>query len=675
MLRILRCFAVGYLIRSVWASGLRFPQVPADWKRSDPIAQGFNWTECGIGNITRQCSRFEVPLDWHNVSAGKASLLVARHPATMKPKLGTLFMNPGGPGGSGFEHILGSDIIMETVGGHYDILSWDPRGVGLTVPRATCFDNTTEESAFWRGTIAGDGMEVKGNFSNQRDLDVLYAQANELDELLKEMGERCLAHSPNTFQYIGSAAAVRDMVAMHDILEGPNKLVDYWGLSYGTIIGIYFANMFPNRVGRVILDGVLDPVYYSNKPAHEMWGIKTESSDEAFIGFASACAAAGPSGCAIAKKDSTTDSIRKWVYDLIDAMYDYKQREQSAGTGSSGLRWYIYDGLYAPTRWPELATELAQLYQVVTNSSQGSANLGRVMTSSSGGPLSGFAPAFSRRETGGDSTHTSIRQAPDFSYQGITCGDAIDMVDVRTKDVLDFLVHVTRNVSSMFGPMWGEAGQYCHKWPVRAVERYTGPWNKKLVNPILVIGNEADPVTPFISAKRVADALGESAILIEQDDYGHLSLAMRSNCTMSAIQDYLLNKKLPHSDKFCGTNQILFPGPGVTKNTLSKAGADDALLVGGKDSLKNELDGALKRNEALLTVMISLASLTGFIMVSLLVFCLWSPRKRAQSHTIHTHRWMVETLGDGQGHTYRNPFEDRLGLKPNGYSRVVSRSD
>ncbi|KAG8687540.1 hypothetical protein FRC11_007064, partial [Ceratobasidium sp. 423] len=150
--------------------------------------------------------------------------------------------------------------------------------------------------------------------------------------------------------------------------------------------------------------------------------------------------------------------------------------------------------------------------------------------------------------------------APDYSFQGVTCADVIDAGNVTTKDVFDMLVRTARNVSPMFGPIWGDAGFYCHHWPVRAVERFTGPWNKTLSNTILVIANEADPITPFLGAKNVADALGDSAVLIEQDDYGQVSLTMHSNCTVSALQEYFLHNKLPAQDTFCGTDQVLFPG-------------------------------------------------------------------------------------------------------------------
>lgn len=133
---------------------------------------------------------------------------------------------------------------------------WDPRGIGYTVPRADCFKTGTEENAFWEGTIPRAGLEARGNFTEQSNLDEFYEQVDEVDELLEELGQKCVAYSPDTFQYIGTAAGVRDMVYMHDLLEGKDKPVDYWGLSYGTVIGIYFVNsefMLSNALSRVLI--------------------------------------------------------------------------------------------------------------------------------------------------------------------------------------------------------------------------------------------------------------------------------------------------------------------------------------------------------------------------------------------------------------------------------------
>ncbi|KAG8782147.1 hypothetical protein FRC12_021173 [Ceratobasidium sp. 428] len=242
------------------SSANSFPR-PSGFHRYSPRAIDIDWQPCEE-DLDKQCGRFEIPLDYHNESAGKASLAVARHPATKGPKLGTIFLNPGGPGGSGVDLILGgnSEKVMQTVSGRYDLVSWDPRGVGESDLQPACFVSRAEENIFWNGSIARVGIEARGNFTDQTDLDAFYAQVPAVDELLSEFGQRCHKLSPDVLQYVGTAATVRDMVALHDYLEGSDKPIDYWGMSYGTIVGVYFVNMFPDRVGRVVLDGVVDPL-------------------------------------------------------------------------------------------------------------------------------------------------------------------------------------------------------------------------------------------------------------------------------------------------------------------------------------------------------------------------------------------------------------------------------
>ncbi|CAE6508678.1 unnamed protein product, partial [Rhizoctonia solani] len=205
----------------------------------------------------------------------------------------------------------------------------------------------------------------------------------------------------------------------------------------------------------------------------------------------------------------------------------------------------------------------------------------------------------------------------------------------------------------------------------RAVERYTGPWNKKLSNPILVIGNEADPITPYISAKRVADALGDSAVLIEQDDYGHAAVAMISKCTISALQNYFVNNTLPSEDKFCGTDQELFPGPPITKSSLSKqSSSSNNVATVGFDSLHDELEKTLQRSNSLFIAVIALAVATGLLLLGLIFSFVYARRGSKVQHTKATFisRGAFEKASDEQGHTYNSPYES--GAKPGGYSRV-----
>ncbi|CEL58766.1 Putative hydrolase Mb2247c OS=Mycobacterium bovis (strain ATCC BAA-935 / AF2122/97) GN=Mb2247c PE=3 SV=1 [Rhizoctonia solani AG-1 IB] len=548
--------------------------LPSGYHRYSARNNNLEWKNCSVGLAGRECTQFEVPLDWHNDTAGKGSLAIIRYPATKQPKLGTLFINTGGPGGSGVGDIGASpgDTFMQQTGGNYDLVGWDPRGVGLTTPRTACFQTRAEENTFWNGSIAQPslfGPEFRGNFTSQTDLDAFYEKVNQTDTLLQRIGEQCLTYSPNTFQYVGTAVTVRDMVAMHDILEGPDEPINFWGMSYGSIVGIYFVNMFPDRVGHVIIDSVADPVLWANRPPHESFGNTFESAEAAFDGFTKECANAGPSKCAIAQQNSTASSVRQWTLDLIDAAYDYRQEVgPSALLSSSIVRGAIFPQLYTPQTWANLSQQLYEIKVALENPA--SLNITQVkrwlqLPESIDSEAKRYKP---RQEP------TSNQTRPyNYVYEAVICSDAQDAGDVTTKDVFDNIVSVTRRISPTFGPIGIDrfSRPFCHRWPVRAVERYTGPWNKTLSNPILVIGNEADPVTPYINAKSVADALGSSAVVIEQGGYGHPSLNMPSNCTISAIHKYLIHNELPKKDKFCETSTKLFVNPLVANSTSGVA--------------------------------------------------------------------------------------------------------
>ncbi|CAE6463673.1 unnamed protein product [Rhizoctonia solani] len=518
--------------------------------RNNPL---ISWTPCGDATIPRECGRFEVPLDYADSTAGTGSLAVARLNATVAPRLGTIFLNPGGPGESGVGWILSDDmlLILNGTGGQYDLVSWDPRGVGNTIPKVDCFESGTEEKTFWNGSIRGNNLEVRTDFTNTTARNEFYSHVDEVDHMLVKFGKQCNTQSKDMLKYIGTAATVRDMVALHDYLEG-TQLVNYWGVSYGTVLGSYFVNMFPERVGGVIIDGVVNPWDWATKQPLQILYDSLNSSDANFNAFASHCAAAGPSKCAIAQQNSTVESIRSWVFDLIALAYDHTRATGGTIITSGQLRALMWGTLYHPREWPELAQNLVQISTALSNSPDLSST---IQTRNLSQQIHPIAPI--RR----DNNANSSDPANDYAYQSITCADAVDAGNSTTKQGFDTVVDVVNNYSRMFGPFmaWYAGGMYCHHWPVRAVERFTGPFNHTLQNKIMVIGNLYDPITPFISAKAVAEALGDSAILLKHNGYGHTSLYMHSNCTIAATSKYFTTGELPPTGTVCETDEKLFP--------------------------------------------------------------------------------------------------------------------
>jgi pimeloyl-ACP methyl ester carboxylesterase len=585
-----------------------------------------NWTPC-YDNKYIECATFEVPLDYKNAEAGEAQLAVIRYLATKTPRLGSIFTNPGGPGGSGVGSISGGtgEYISKVTGGQYDIVSWDPRGVNGSTPRIDCFETAAEERAFWEGTIPDAGLEARGNFTDQKDLDYFYSQVDEVDTKLQELDAKCVSMSGDSLKYVGSVAAVKDMIAMSDVIEGAGKTLNYWGFSYGTIIGSYFVNMYPARVGRVIIDGVVNPEVWAQYPAHLLWGDSITSTDEALEGFALACSTSGAAGCKLAVNGATPPDILLWIRNLLDKAYDYHVKGLTGGYKSSIIRGYIMSSMYNPSSWVELAETLWEVDGEITAQLAG------------GNSTSTKAKMLKKRYEDMQLARGVLKKrqdgtAPDYSFQAITCADSIDNNDnVTTKQVFDELVRVTREVSQFFGPSWGDAGFYCHRWTSRATERYQGPWKHDLANNILVIGNEADPITPYASAKWVADTLGdENAVLVEQDDYGHCSLALHSTCTLDIVKNYYTTNTLPTSDQFCSTDQVLFPGPGVTKSSVKSANqANSNSTTSGSSSDNAEIKSLKDQRRTLFYVIGALGLSLIILFFGFLVS--WARARRAKA--------------------------------------------
>uniref|UniRef100_D8QKA5 Peptidase S33 tripeptidyl aminopeptidase-like C-terminal domain-containing protein n=1 Tax=Schizophyllum commune (strain H4-8 / FGSC 9210) TaxID=578458 RepID=D8QKA5_SCHCM len=596
----------------------------SSWSTSSTIS----WSSCAtldwryaIGDpLSITCGFFEVPMDYGDASVGTAKLAVARYPAQGERK-GTVFVNPGGPGGSGVAFVLGSGPDLAAmvgggydamVGGGYDVVSWDPRGVGHTEPGApSCFDADEEWSSLFKGTMETEGLDIKGNLADGDQVAEFYSHVDEMEAKYRALGEKC-AESSATLPYLGTAAAARDMAALADYLDPGVQEINYWGFSYGSMLGFVFVNMFPDRVGHVVLDGCMNPLLYANKPTTEYFPNDVVDANEAFEGSTTACALAGPGSCALARNATNsgkneTDSSEK-IKERVQGMLDLAHTLAASGadlssTMTSGqARTYIFEALAEPTSWASLAGYLEaygeKLQGMAANSTTNNSTSTTKSSASSKGSssstpeahaafkhrwqiptrsLAGSTPskqqvARSKRQVAPSEPHT-------YEFEAIYCGDGVDAdtvpdfslppnLDMTMRGGFDAIVYASTNVSAMFGPQWGAQGNLCFAWPARAVERYTGPWDKGLKNKVLIIGNTADPVTPFENAQLMADLLGDSAVLVRQNGFGHASLAEKSSCTIGVVSRYFQDGELPTGDDtVCEIDDsvVLFPDSGVTQ--------------------------------------------------------------------------------------------------------------
>ncbi|OJT07419.1 hypothetical protein TRAPUB_1739 [Trametes pubescens] len=525
-------------------------------------AAAIQWATCDPAlaiDPSLSCGFFEVPLDYHNASVGIGKLALIKANATASRR-GTMFLNPGGPGVSGIETLNSiSALVLNSTGGEFDIVSWDPRGVGsLTVPGDVfCFDSVDDYNTFWNGTVELNGIEMTGNFTDQADIDRLMSQAPLTQTKYEELGQRCMNHSDGSIlQYIGTAATVRDMVAMAHALDGPGGLINYWGQSYGTLLGAWFIGMFPDRVGRVILDGVLDPTLFGTEEAALAWSALLVDDDHAYEGFYTACALAGSENCTLASPGQSPAEVDDNIQSLLKAAHDFTLAADGPVAVTSGIiRATMRPEIYFPSGWADLAnTVLPKLAQGVQQ------EVGNGSSKGTGGM------SVARSWLGKRSESDTVP----YTTQAILCGDSVNLTETGIAEVFENIIKTSQNISHMFASAWPFASYYCSTWPVRAVERFQGSFsNLTLANRVLVIGNTFDPATPFSSAKNLTDTLGDQAAIVRLNTFGHTTLAAPSACIGDIVRAYMKDGTLPEDNNtVCEVDLDFEIFPGVTVESV-----------------------------------------------------------------------------------------------------------
>ncbi len=215
----------------------RRPSPPFPKELARFYEQDLDWRNCGAN----QCSRLEVPLDYSDPDGKVIELAVLRAPAKQRGKrVGQLVVNPGGPGGSGVDYAAsGSFSFGEKLIRYFDIVGFDPRGVGKSTPLECAGTEQTDE--FLSADPDPDNPD----------------EVARLDRLTREFGEGCLSESGDLTRHISTVEAAKDM----DILRAAlgERQLDYLGASYGTFLGATYADLFPTHVRRMVLDGAIDP--------------------------------------------------------------------------------------------------------------------------------------------------------------------------------------------------------------------------------------------------------------------------------------------------------------------------------------------------------------------------------------------------------------------------------
>jgi pimeloyl-ACP methyl ester carboxylesterase len=474
-----------------------------DARAASAVGAPIAWGPCKPAGPRLQCARIRVPLDWGRPHGRTISLALIRHRASRPGKrIGTMFINPGGPGdtGVGLLHGLG-DEIDAWGGGRFDVVSWDPRG-GNGSTHVRCFRSKRSEARFWKGAA----------------IPTTAAAARPYARKVAALARRCADVSGRLLPHISTADTARDLDHLRRLV-GDRKLT-YVGLSYGTYLGQTYANMFPRRVRAMLLDGIVDPVPYAKNAEARVAG-QALGTDEVFQKFASLCQRAGPQRCALAHGTVTAPQrVRQLFARAKRGGIPAPAATPPGPLSYSDLLVSQYSPLRAPELWPDDARDL---------------------DAATRGDASALATASRRLLTPAAFSGATTSAA-------ISCADAPARKGLRTwPREMERFNRVDRLSGYLLGWwLWAP----CAAWRVRGQDNYRGPWNATTKNPILLIGNRYDPSTPYINAVRSARRLG-NAVLLTLDGYGHVSFHDPSMCIDRARVAYLVRLAAPRKGTVC----------------------------------------------------------------------------------------------------------------------------
>ncbi|KZT50963.1 alpha/beta-hydrolase [Calocera cornea HHB12733] len=349
------------------------------------------------------------------------------------------------------------------------------------------------------------------------------------------MAKGCSERSADSLAYVSTAFVARDVDALREAL-GEEKLV-YWGFSYGTGIGATYTGIFPQNVGRVVLDACEYPV---DGRSALMWG-KTSLDNvvDVFEAFLETCASVGPARCPLVKVEGTTAvDLRLSVEGLLMSLSHRPIPVPEGEHKGIVTRWHVlsflYQSLYRPNViWPRLAEVLDALI----------VDRNRTLL------LQELA------WTGGLAPHTEEGIA-------VICSDAVPANSISLEEWESQTRQMTAK-SFISGEIRSLHTLPCRTWLGRPKERYVGNFSQTLANTVLLIGGTHDPATPLRNARRLAADMGDSARLIVHHGYGHSSTRHVSNCTTQAVRDLFLHGKVPDAaETHCLPSEELFPVAG-----------------------------------------------------------------------------------------------------------------
>jgi pimeloyl-ACP methyl ester carboxylesterase len=449
-------------------------------------AQEINWQSC---NEDFQCATLVVPIDYSKLSTGTFEIALLKYEARTSKKLGSLIVNPGGPGGSGVDYAYAAEYIFSpAILDRYDIVGFDPRGVSRSAPIRCLSDKE---------------LDANNNSDSKPDNEAEFQQIL-IDT--KKYAEKCKDKNKYLTSY-STANVARDMDILRQAIG--DKQLNYMGKSYGTYLGTLYAQFFPEKVGRVVLDGAVDPTI-SN---FQQTLTQAVGFDQAFSSFSKDCTS--KKNCPLPKgKDAAIAEMKKLFAQAAKKPLPIKSSNRSLsetmmvlGTASA-----MYD---SATGWPKLR-------KAVQEAQKGY-----------GDKFLELADEYTGRQSDGS--------YPNNEFDSGAVIDCLDVDEARTVEEIRGDAKSFADQAPLFGPYLAYGGLTC-KYVGQSEEVNIAPL--ETTNPIVVIGTSGDPATPYEWAQALNKLLTNS-VLVSLKGEGHTGQGQGNACIDDQIDDFYLAGKVP----------------------------------------------------------------------------------------------------------------------------------
>jgi pimeloyl-ACP methyl ester carboxylesterase len=454
---------------------------------------GLVWTNCGGGF---QCATLMVPVDYTSPGGHQLGLSVIRKPARDQAnRIGSLLTNPGGPGGSGVEFTrYWANILDGGIRDHFDIVGFDPRGVGESSP-VICHDSLQ------------DYIGADPSPDTQAEWDALAAES-------KRFADACAQKHGALLPFLGTKNVARDMDRLREAL-GDARL-NYVGYSYGTEIGQVYADLFPGRIRAMVLDGAVNLA----EPSDERTLTQIVGFEDALNAFLAKCR---EDKCRLTKRGDPGEAVDELFKKAEAAPIPSKSADRAAGPGEVLIG--LITPLYSEQGWP-------QLERAIEAGLNGDGSL-----------LVRLTDDYLSRESNGDYANSQETNL------AVNCVD--QEPTALPKAFNEYAAAAARfaQVAPRLGPAAAN-GLYCAYWAAKPDP--IGPVRAQGIPPIVVVSTSGDPATPYAWGVAVSRQL-PGAVLISYGGEGHTVYGGgQDDCVDEAVDAYLLELKVPSPDTVCG---------------------------------------------------------------------------------------------------------------------------